>query len=254
MTRRRVAVAALVVVVVVVASVLVPRLVGRHPSASAGCTRPVLTTSVARTWRDGPFVVDQDLWNNHGGTQTLRVCSYRSWSVTATQPDTEESPDVNSYPDVWRAYRRTVDSFSRIDSSFVTRGPRSGAYDFTYDVWIDGVADEHSTEVMVWTRNHGNRVNVPRRGTFTADGIEYDVYRAGRFIAFIGPPRDRGRLDLLAFFRYAVTRGWLTGSSVIRRIEFGVEVSKTGDRPLDFAVDDYSLTTAPARRPSTDRG
>ena len=216
----------------------------RRAAASGECRTPVLTTSADRTWRSQGYAVDQDLWNNHSGTQVLRTCSYRSWTVTATQPDTAEDPDVNSYPDVWRAFPASrLDSFSEITSRFATHGPGAGVYDFTYDVWIDGIADDHAIEVMVWTGNHGNQPHVPRRGTLTSEGVPYDVYRAGRFIAFLAPPRDRGRVDLLALFRYAESRGWLAGSSTIRRIEFGVEICKTGGRPLEFAVTDYDLTT-----------
>lgn len=216
---------------------------GRGTLSVDVCPHPRLTTSADRTWYDGGFVVDQDMWNNHSGSQVLRACSYRSWTVTATQPDTAESPDVNTYPHVWRAFSSpTVDSFREIDSRFATRGPATGVYDFTYDVWIGGIATDTSTELMVWTHNHGNTLHVPMRGTFSSGGVTYDLYHAGRFIAFVGSDRDRGSVDLLALFRYAVSRGWLSGSSTVSRIEFGVEVCKTGARPLEFAVTDYALT------------
>jgi hypothetical protein len=234
-----------VVVAGALAALAIPRLHRSDAAASPGglCSSPVLTTSSDGALHDGGFVVDQDMWNNHSGSQVLRACSYRSWTVTATQPDTAESPDVNTYPHVWRAFSSpTVDSFREIDSRFATRGPATGVYDFTYDVWIGGIATDTSTELMVWTHNHGNTLHVPMRGTFSSGGVTYDLYHAGRFIAFVGSDRDRGSVDLLALFRYAVSRGWLSGSSTVSRIEFGVEVCKTGARPLEFAVTDYALT------------
>jgi Glycosyl hydrolase family 12 len=206
------------------------------------CPDPVLTTSEDRTWDDGGFVVDQDMWNNNqGGTQTLSACSYRLWSVTATQPDTA---DVNTYPNVHRDFDEpSLASFSSITSTFATHGPGQGAYEFAYDVWLDGVATPGSTEVMVWTDNHGNAPTVPQRGTFTSDGVAYTIYQGGHYLAFVGPNRPQGKVDLLAFFRYAVRRGWLHPASTVGQIDFGVEISSTDGTPLDFAVTDFSLET-----------
>lgn len=222
-----------------------PRLVGDHragpPAAGAGsCEHPVLTTSADRTWDDAGFVVDQDMWNNHGGRQTLQACSFRSWVVTATQPDTV---DVNTYPNVHRDFAEpSLSSFSAVTSRFASHGPGAGTYEFAYDVWLNGVAGPGSSEVMIWTDNHGNQPNGGQQGVFTSHGIRYTAYRSGRYMAFLAPNRDHGRVDLLAFFRYAVSRGWLPASSTIGQIDFGVEICSTGDRPLDFAVTDFSLT------------
>jgi hypothetical protein len=248
MTRRRVVGGALVVGAVVVALLLVPRLVRdtdaepRSASPPSGlCTDPVLVTSRNVTWNDGDFVVDQDMWNNHGGTQTLRACSYHSWSVTANQPDT---PDVNAYPNVHRDFDApSLSSFTEITSRFASVGPGSGTYNFAYDVWLNGVATKGSSEIMIWTDTHGPEPQVARQGAFTSGGVRYAVYRGGRYIAFLGPDRMAGEVDLLAFFRYAVDRGWLPADSTIGQIDYGVEIRSTGGRPLDFAVTDFALTT-----------
>lgn len=247
MTRRRMVAGALVVTAAVIALLLVPRVVRDTDAESRAasstlprCTEPVFTTSRNVTWDDDGFVVDQDMWNNHGGTQTLRACSYRSWSVTADQPDTA---DVNAYPNVHRDFDAPrLSSFTEITSRFASVGPRSGTYNFAYDVWLNGVATRGSTEIMIWTDTHGAEPQVPRRGRFTSAGVRYAVYRGGRYIAFLGPDRAAGQLDLLAFFRYAVDRGWLRPDSTIGQIDYGVEIRSTGGRPLDFAVTDFALT------------
>ena len=245
MTLRRAMVGLLIVSSAVLALLIVSRARdggsdGRD-AVARGCAEPVLTTSRNRTWNDGGFVVDQDMWNNHGGTQTLQACSYRSWSVTATQP---EGPDVNAYPNVHRDFDEpSLESFTDISSRFASVGPGRGSYNFAYDVWLDGVATESSTEIMVWTDTRGAEPGVRRRGTFTSDGVRYAVYRGGRYIAFLGPDRAAGRVALLEFFRYAVARGWLRSDSTIGQIDYGVEIRSTNGRPLDFAVTDFSLTT-----------
>lgn len=245
MSRTRVTVGLLVVGAAVVALLLVSKLVRdsdavRRDVVAGSCADPVLTTSRDREWSDGGFVVDQDMWNNHGGTQTLRACSYRSWSVTATQPDT---PDVNAYPNVHRDFDApSLTSFTDISSRFASVGPGSGTYNFAYDVWLNGVATDGSTEIMVWTDTHGNEPHVPQRGTFTSRGIRYTVYRGGSYIAFLGPDRTAGEVDLLSFFQYAVDRGWIPPDSTIGQIDYGVEICSTDGRPLDFAVTDFALT------------
>jgi hypothetical protein len=108
---------------------------------------------------------------------------------------------------------------------------------------MDGVATDGSTEIMVWTDNHGNAPNVPQQGVFVSRGIRYTVYRAGHYIAFVGANRDAGEVDMLDFFRYAVRRGWLRQTSTVGQIDYGVEICSTGGRPLEFAVTDFALTT-----------
>jgi hypothetical protein len=246
MRRGRVVAGALVVGTAVVALLLVPRLVRdtdaepRSATPGQACTDPVLTTSSNRTWNDGGFVVDQDMWNNHGGTQTLRACSYHSWSVTATQPDT---PDVNAYPNVHRDFDAPrLTRFSEISSRFAAVAPGEGTYNFAYDVWLNGVATKGSTEIMIWTDTHGPLPQVQEQGDFTSRGVKYTVYRGGRYIAFLGSNRSAGEVDLLTFFRYAVARGWLRPDPTVGQIDYGVEIRSTGGRPLDFAVTDFALT------------
>jgi hypothetical protein len=213
---------------------------GRGTSSVDVCRHPRLTTSADRTWYDGGFVVDQDMWNNQGGQQTLRACSYRSWVVTATQAD---SPGVKTYPNVHRDFAEPrLSSFTEISSRFATRGPGTGTYEFAYDVWLNGVAGPGSSEVMVWTDNHGNRPNGGRQNVVTSHGLRYTAYHRGSYTAFLGPDRGAGEVDLLALFRYAVARGWLPASSTLGQIDFGVEICSTAGRSLDFAVRDFGLT------------
>jgi hypothetical protein len=103
------------------------------------------------------------------------------------------------------------------------------------------VATPGSTEIMVWTDHHGNTPSGPQRGTFTSGGLTYRVYRGGRFIAFLGPNRSAGEVDLLGFFRYAVARGWLGSSATVGQIDFGVEICSTEGAALAYTVTDFSL-------------
>jgi hypothetical protein len=243
MSRRRGIVGALVVGAVVIALLVVSRLVADSdagPQLADPCADPVVLTSDLGTWNDHGYVVAQDMWNNHEGTQTLRACSYRSWSVTATQPDTSE---VKTYPNVHRDFDGpNLTSFSEINSRFASEAPSQGVYDFAYDVWLDRVATHGATEVMIWTDHQGTMPHVPRQGRFSSGGVRYTVYRSGRFIAFLGPNRDAGQVDLLAFFRYGVERGWIRPAATVMQIDYGVEICSTEGRPRLFAVTDFALT------------
>ena len=59
------------------------------PAPDRKCTNPVFTTSTANDgWSTNGYYVHNNMWNNGGGTQTLRACAYNNWNVTATQPNT----------------------------------------------------------------------------------------------------------------------------------------------------------------------
>ena len=181
------------------------------------------------------------MWNNHGGTQTLQACSYRSWSVTATQP---EGPDVNAYPNVHRDFDEpSLESFTEISSRFALGRARPGKLQLRLrrvarrrrDGEFDG---DHGLD-----RHPRGRAGGATAGDLHLGRRRYAVYRGGRYIAFLGPDRAAGRVALLEFFRYAVARGWLRPDSTIGQIDYGVEIRSTNGRPLDFAVTDFALTT-----------
>src|SRR6185503_9123899 len=47
-----------------------------------------------------------------------------------------------------------LSSFKTIQSRFASRSPHVGIYNGAYDIWMNGVADGNSTEVMIWTDNY----------------------------------------------------------------------------------------------------
>lgn len=227
---RRVSVGVVLVLVVVLVLAVVRSRIhdGRDTGAITGaCTEPSFTTSAEQdVWRNGGYRVEPDMWNNTVGTQTLRACSYRNWYVTASQPDTAS---VKVYPDVnLELHGASLHSLSRITSRFGSAGPGTGVYEYAYDVWLNG-----------------NVLHVPRRGTFSSGGRSYSAYRAGHFIAYVDQhSAGSGELDLRAFFDHAISKGWLSESARIRRIEFGVEICSTGGIPMRFGVTDFSVATS----------
>ncbi len=92
------------------------------------------------------------MWNDGGGKQTLKACAYNNWNVTATQPNTTS---VKTYPNVHKDYDdKPLSSFNTLTSTFAAKTPHTGIYNVAYDIWLNGVATEGSTEVMIWTDNY----------------------------------------------------------------------------------------------------
>src|SRR6476661_50203 len=68
---------------------------------------------------------------------------------------------VQAYPNVHRDYHNwstgfepKLSSFKSVTSRWAADAPGAGVYDVAYDIWLNGVADNGSTELMVWTENH----------------------------------------------------------------------------------------------------
>ena len=65
------------------------------------------------------------------------------------------------------------------------------------------VADNNSTEVMVWTQNHGQAPSGSTMGRMTAGGHSFQVWKAGTYIAFVADQNfSSGTVDLLSIFKY----------------------------------------------------
>jgi glycosyl hydrolase family 12 len=221
-----------------------PRAVPMEPgNAQSGVTR-------------GNYYVTNDSWNvqHYGGlSQTLFVCNYDNWYVTAAMNNDSGDGAVKTSPNVQETWYPTPTKLSRwksITSRFSDippgTGPAYGIWEFEYDIWLNGLADSNSTEVMIWTYNNGQVPSGSPVGTFTDTGQTYVVYRSPpplRYIAFVGLNDNlSGDLNLSDFFSYAVNKGWMPASSRLYQICHGVELVSTNDKPEKFAVNNFSIS------------
>lgn len=62
-----------------------------------------------------------------------------------------------------------------LQSSFAHTAPSGGVWDVAYDMWLNGVADKNSTELMIWTQNSGQTPAGSKRGTVTISGHSWDL-------------------------------------------------------------------------------
>jgi hypothetical protein len=136
-----------------------------------------------------------------------------------------------------------ITSFSTISSSFAHRGPHVGVYEFAYDIWLNGVASSGSTEVMIWTDNYKQVPSGSAVETVSFDGQSYEVHKSGSYIAFVGVTNvTSGTLDLLAFFKHVIDKGWIVPTSTLGAIDYGVELVSTDGTDATFELNDFSLT------------
>jgi hypothetical protein len=222
-------------------------------SGSQSCTSPAYTLPLnPSNAQDGVtlsgFYVDTDTWNvaKYTVSQTMYICDYDNWYVVAKMDDAMGDGAVKTYPDVHMDFNAApaVSSFSAISSSFAHAGPHVGIYEFAYDMWLDGVADTSSIEVMIWTDNYNQVPSGAKQETFTSGGQTYQVWKAGNYIAFVDMNNvSSGTLDLLAFFNHVIAKGWAPANATLGAIDYGVELVSTNGADATFSVTGFSLTT-----------
>jgi hypothetical protein len=153
---------------------------------------------------------------------------------------------VKSYPNVHKDYDLpAIGSFNGITSTFAATSPEVGIYNVAYDIWLDGVASEGSTEIMIWTENHNQVPAGEQAATVTLGAATYDVYRTGDggYIAFVpGAVMTSGSIDLLELFDWLMSQGWIASDATIGQIDYGVEIVSTDGTDARFDITRFSIT------------
>ena len=194
------------------------------------------------------YYVDTDTWNaaNYQVSQTMYICDYNNWYVVANMNNASGDGAVKTYPNVHMDFNDSpqISSFNTISSQFAHTGPHVGIYEFAYDIWLNGIAGNGSTEVMIWTDNYNQVPSGSSLDTVTFDGESYDVYKAGSYIAFVETNNvTSGTVNLLSFFNYVITQGWIPNTSTLGAIDYGVELVSTDGMDATYEVNNFSLTT-----------
>lgn len=214
-------------------------------------------------WSDGGYYVHNNMWNSakySPCTSTLYAWSCDNWQVVTRMNNKAGDGAVKTYPNVHRNYGGVpLDSFASITSSFAETSPRLGIYNFSYDIWINGIAKPGCTEIMIWTENFNQ---VPG-GTYVQDvtfgSHPYKVYRNpdSGYIAFVATTNfTSGTVNLLEFMTWAIAKGWFSSKSTLNQICFGVEVVSTDDADATFRVTAFSVdaTLKPRLEPTAPAG
>jgi hypothetical protein len=178
--------------------------------------------------------------------QTLYACSPGNWYAVATMNNDSGDGAVKTYPNVHEDFSEpAVASFRSISSTFAETSPHVGIYEDAYDIWLNGVASSGSTEVMIWTENHGQVPSGSDLATVSFGGRSYQVWRTGSYIAFVADTNfTAGTVDLLAIFHWLITAGWIPASSTLGQIDYGAELVSTNGAPATFSFTNFSVTTS----------
>jgi len=188
------------------------------------------------------------MWNVSGYSvsQSIHACSYNNWYAVATMNNDRGDGAVKSYPNVHKDFNSPkISSFHSISSTFAETSPHVGIYEDAYDMWINGVASSGSTEVMIWTENHGQAPGGSSQGSVTFGGRTYKVWKNGDYIAFVANRNfTSGTLNLLEFFKWIMGKGWLPASSTLGQIDYGVELVSTNNAPHTFTFTNFSVSTS----------
>lgn len=205
--------------------------------------------------KEGNYYVTNDSWNIGGYvglSQVLHVCSYRSWYAIATMNNATGDFAVKTSPNVqeiWYPIPTKLTRWKSITSQFSDVPPGIGSnygiWEFEYDIWLNGLADSKSTELMIWTYNNGQTPHGSPSGSFSDAGHSYDVYRSSppyQYIAFVDRSNSlSGNVNLRDFFDYAISRGWIPSSSTLYQICNGLELVTTNSRSERFTINNFSI-------------
>ena len=219
-------------------------------SGSATCTNPSFVTSDQYgMWNQDPYFVYNDMWgiSGYSVSQTLYACSYSNWYVVATMNNDNGDGHVKTYPNSHRDFdsEPAITSLQSVTSTFAETSPDTGSYEDAYDIWLNGIADPGSTEVMIWTQNHGQTPSGNQVATVSLDGRSWAVWKDGSYIAFVADSNfTSGTMNLLAFFQWIMGQGWIPSSTTLGQVDYGVELVSTNGAPATFSFSDFSVNAS----------
>jgi hypothetical protein len=198
------------------------------------------------------YYVSNNVWDPLSITQTLYACSYDSWYVYSNV--ISRGGAVQTYPNSQMTFesRPKLSAFDSLPSSFAESTTPSGidyAYDFAYDIWINGYGGQGATELMIWNYNNGPLPPGTLEGAFSDDGHTYDVYvfgaaPSGDYIAFVATANFTSvTLDLADFFLYPTSKGWIDhgSSGKLWQVDYGVEIRSTSGHTEKFEFTNFSV-------------
>jgi hypothetical protein len=219
------------------------------PPKSSSCSDPSFSTSQATGGEsNGNYYLYNNMWNASGYSvkQTMYVCSYHDWYVVANMNNDNGDGAVKTYPDVQSNFNEPkISSFHSISSTFAESSPHVGIYEDAYDIWLNGVASSGSTEVMIWTENFHQVPSGSVMATVSFGGRTYKVWKSGSYIAFVAESNfTSGTVGLLQFFNWIISKGWISSSSTLGQICYGVELVSTNSAPATFNFTDFSVSTS----------
>jgi hypothetical protein len=236
---------------------------GTVPAAQGATTmcQPYQATDVA----GGTYTVQDDEWGS-SAAQCVSTTGGTGFTVTKSEIAKPADGDPGSYPSIYAgcnwgactqgglaAQPQQLGNLNAGDvtTTLTTTDPSDGAYDVSYDIWLNKTATTSGApdglEVMVWLNRHGG---VQPAGDQVASGVtiggnQYDVWYAtnagnGPCVTYLMTTGHTKvtNLDLLPLFEDAGQRSYLDPSWYLIAVEAGSEIWQGG---AGLAVRDFSV-------------
>jgi hypothetical protein len=220
-------------------------------TAAAG---PCRTSARYGTCSYPPYQVNQDMWNRTAeSTQTLTARSAAGWRVSTFEP---AGSSVRAYPNVYESLGQPISDYAKVVATFADIMPTGGRAEAAFDIWVDGAPGTSSTahmiEVMIWTSTHRTVPSGASVTTATIDGQAFTVWECRTsgcashpYYAFVlAGSESSGRVNILAFVRWLVSRGLVPASDPLTQVQDGWEIASTGGATETFSMTDYHLRVA----------
>jgi len=214
----------------------------------------------------GPYIVQTDFWNQAHcpGTQCVDIDD-QTGAFTVTQ-NTPVCPDVSSYPSVvygraWglntaqSALPALLNSLQSLASSWAFTPTYTGGWDAAYDIWVcpDNTCGSSGfnggAEIMIWLDYYGTNGWKDDMGPVTLSGKTWEVWQTDmgggankwKYIAYLSqtPVTAVNNLDLNAFLKDGVARGYLQPDWFLYAVEAGNEMRKDG---VPFTSHSFSVS------------
>ena len=227
---------------------------GATAGGSRAAAGPCTTSAQYGTCSYPPYQVNQDMWNRTArSAETLTARSAARWRVTTFEP---AGSAVRAYPNVSETLGRPISDYTAVTATFADSTPAGGRADAAFDIWVNGAPGTASTarmiEVMVWT---STQRTVPSGAPVTAatiDGQGFTVWECRTsacashpYYAFVLTGSETsGRVDILSFLRWLISRGLVPASDPLTQVQNGWEIASTGGTTETFSMTSYHLHVA----------
>jgi hypothetical protein len=215
----------------------------------AACTTPGTGGPATAKWsssdqwaeyRDGGYILRNDIWGSGRGPQTIWANSYSNWGVVADHPNTG---GVKAYPHAAKPVNKNLSAIASLTSSFNVTVPASGAYATTYDIW----GNNNAYEVMIWMNQTGpvGPISSGAPVMATVGGHSWAVHRgsngANAVFSFIRQGNTASAtVNLKQVLDWLRTQGWW-GDVSISEVQFGYEITSSAGNQA-FTTNSYSVT------------
>ena len=202
----------------------------------------------------GSYMVGTNYWNPRkcSGKQCLSIDN-KTGQFTVTEANFTCAPDVASYPFIFTGSHFGVNSpgtnlpmplreLKCLTSSWGFTPTKSGSWNAAYDVWFStGLSTAHGfqggAELMIWLDHVGNTPPAGHQvGKVTVAGMDWTLWEGNvgwNYIAYLAdkPVDSVTGLDLKAFIKDDLARGYLDPDWFLAAVEAGIEL-RTGGIPF----------------------